>query len=102
MNETRKPIGESGFGANDGVSVATHHVTVWLENSRRFRNQAELEMERGYPLSVIVGSLLYDPNTISTWGPDEQHELKNVRESITGEDFDGIDWDFVKESLRAE
>lgn len=93
-----------------GAQWATHHVAVWLENDRPLAEEAKKiasgdEFEYGdTELSVWVSDLLYDPagrQHIADVGAD-LNAARNVRESFTQEDFDGIDWAAVRESLLAE
>lgn len=93
-----------------GAQWATHHVAVWLENDRPLAEEAR-EIAKGdkfefgdRELSVWVSDILYardDAQHVADIGADPRAALA-VRDSFTREDFDGIDWRAVRESLLAE
>jgi hypothetical protein len=102
MNEVeRRPIGESEFGANDGISMATHQVQTWLENDAELAEGFRRHCVAPEDYASRAWHLLYGSFYRTSRG-DTRHSLDLVRDSFTRADFDRIDWAFVRESLLAE
>lgn len=111
MKDESLPIGGHRYvGQEDGVSMATHQVQVWLENDGLLCQRAK-EVALGAEVNGVAGDLagwveglLYGDGPESYVIADHSQVVARdaVRESFTREDFDAIDWGFVRESLLAE
>lgn len=92
QDETKRPIGESG---NDGTSPATHVVAMWLGDNLYSQTARRYARAGLAPLRRYAQELLYAT-------PSRHQSLAGVRDSFTSEEFDAIDWAYVRESLQAE
>lgn len=102
---------ESEFGANDGVSAATHDLTVWLENDAALSEWAKKiakgnKFEYGdNELHENVYDLLYDNDAASFFNlasPGIIRARNEYREKFSKQEIDGIEWAYVRSSLLAE
>lgn len=111
MTEVRKSIGESVYGANDGISVATDTVRLWLENepglltrARQIIAQDKRDSSALFP--AWVAFLLFgDPRggfNLDSEPPHDARMVLDIKADMDHDDFRRIDWDFIRADLTAE
>lgn len=104
MYQIRRPIEESDSGANDGITVATHVVRLWLENEPRILDEARREIAKGIPLVAFVGDILYPPDGVDYLRPAERATAEALRAELKDAEggFHGVDWLFVAWDIRED
>lgn len=92
------------------MSVATHLVAAWMGGDCELSEWAKgiargNEFEYGdNELHEAVADIFYGDG-FSSYAVSSSSQVAardNIRESLTREDFDAIDWAFVRESLLGE
>lgn len=74
MSPVRKPIDESEFGANDGVSIATDTVKNWLRNDPVLVKKAR-EIARGEEIPPEGTVYQYGDIQLGSWVSDLMDNL---------------------------